>query len=77
MQQSIFLTFLFLLCQINTNNLVTCILLAISSLLFFLSLFKTPVDKCGVSRLISGVDTIKIEDSVNTRPGKLYKVNSY
>lgn len=31
------------------------------------------VDRCGVSRLISGVDTIKIEDSVNTRPSKLYK----
>lgn len=31
------------------------------------------VDRCGVSRLISGVDTIKIEDSVSTRPGKLYK----
>lgn len=31
------------------------------------------VDKSGVSRLISGVDTIRIEDSVNTRPGKLYK----
>ncbi|XP_068727350.1 dual specificity protein phosphatase CDC14A-like [Montipora capricornis] len=31
------------------------------------------VDKSSVSRLISGVDTIKIEDSVNTRPGKLYK----
>lgn len=51
------------------------ILLEISYLLFFLSLFKIPGDKCGVSRLISGVDTIKIEDSVNTRPGKLYKVN--
>ena len=46
----------------------------LSYLLFLLSLFKTLVDKCGVSRLISGVDTIKIEDSVNTRPGKLYKV---
>lgn len=31
------------------------------------------MDRCGVSRLISGVDTIKIEDSVSTRPGKLYK----
>ena len=51
------------------------ILSVISDLLSFVSLFKTPVDKCGVSRLISGVDTIKIEDSVNTRPGKLYKVN--
>lgn len=30
------------------------------------------VDKSGVSRLISGVDTIRIEDSVN-KPGKLYK----
>lgn len=30
------------------------------------------IDKSGVSRLISGVDTIRIEDSVN-KPGKLYK----
>ena len=37
-------------------------------------LFITAMDKCAVSKLINGVDTIKIEDSVNTRPGKLYKV---
>jgi len=62
-------TFLECLIDYSLNNT--------SCLLFSFSIFKTPVDKCGVSRLISGVDTIKIEDSVNTRPGKLYKVNSY
>ena len=34
----------------------------------------TGVDKCPVSRLINGVDTISIEDSGNARTPKYYKV---
>ena len=37
-------------------------------------LSKTAADKCPVSRITSGVDTIKIEDSVNTRTARHYKV---
>ena len=40
----------------------------------FLVLMMTGVDKCPVSRLINGVDTIKIEDSGNARTPKYYKV---
>ena len=39
-----------------------------------LVLMMTGVDKCPVSRLINGVDTIKIEDSGNARTPKYYKV---
>lgn len=39
-----------------------------------LVLMITGVDKCPVSRLINGVDTIKIEDSGNARTPKYYKV---
>lgn len=37
-------------------------------------LMMTGVDKCSVSRLINGVDTIKIEDPGNARTPKYYKV---
>ena len=37
-------------------------------------LMMTGVDKCPVSRLINGVDTIKIEDPGNARTPKYYKV---
>ena len=43
-------------------------------LTLYLVLMMTGVDKCPVSRLINGVDTIKIEDSGNARTPKYYKV---
>lgn len=46
----------------------------LSPLTFCLVLMMTGVDKCPVSRLINGVDTIKIEDSGNARTPKYYKV---
>ena len=53
--------------NITTNHAITYANLC-------LLLMMTGVDKCPVSRLINGVDTIKIEDSGNARTPKYYKV---